>query len=180
MVLLRHTLPDASWHFDWLIHRDRPRAADSAAALGDDAKVLCAFRTLIHPATASAAAPGGEPFDAVALPDHRRLYLYYEGPIAHASRPTAAGESPVPAGAMQLGADAQKGLTGSTPMIHDRGSVARVASGWAQWVLASADAITLVGSLGDRAVHTWIGRRIATDQWRFTVGPAPHAGSAEG
>lgn len=169
MVLLRHTLPDASWHFDWLIQRDDPHAAPApASASGDDAKVLCAFRTSVHPAAGAPSEAVREAFDALALPDHRRLYLHYEGPLAAAPQP--------------LAADGRAGLGGASnpPLALDRGSVARVASGWAQWVLASPDAITLVGSLGSHALRAWAGRRIAGDQWRFTVSPTTHAGSAEG
>jgi|GEM_PF-1676331 len=188
MVLLRHTLPDASWHFDWLIQRDHPSAPSSSAA-GDDARVLRAFRTLIHPAIFALPAPSREPFEAIALPDHRRLYLHYEGPIAHAPRPIATGGAPSPAATAHVcssgggGGDGLRGREGGAPcppLVPDRGSVVRVASGWAHWVLASPDAVTLVGSLGDGAVQTWLGRRIAGDQWRFTPGPATQSGSAEG
>lgn len=61
-MVLRHTLPDGSSHFDWLI--DRPGAPR-----------VPTFRCDASPASAEA-------FDADRLPDHRRIYLEYEGPIS--------------------------------------------------------------------------------------------------
>jgi hypothetical protein len=66
MVLLRHTLPDGSWHFDWLFE-----AASGAPALQS-------FRVMVR---IDAAEPPPA-FDAVATPPHRPLYLTYEGPIS--------------------------------------------------------------------------------------------------
>lgn len=69
MVLLRHTLVDASWHYDWLL--------DVAGTGGPEERNLVTFRVLERPDEAEGA------FEARRLPDHRRLYLAYEGDIAH-------------------------------------------------------------------------------------------------
>ncbi len=64
-TILRHELPDGSSHFDWLIERtlDEPR--------------VLAFRLEINPLTTAT-----WPIAGRQLPDHRRLYLDYEGPIS--------------------------------------------------------------------------------------------------
>jgi hypothetical protein len=64
-VLLHHHLLDGSDHFDWLLQRDP-----------DPDSRLIAFR-VSHRFDAST---GG--FDAERIPDHRPLYLTYEGPIS--------------------------------------------------------------------------------------------------
>ncbi|HED52879.1 MAG TPA: hypothetical protein ENJ00_01590 [Phycisphaerales bacterium] len=65
-VLLRHSLPDGSWHHDWLVQCDP-----------DPAAPVPTFRT-------SARVDDREPtgFDALRIGDHRPLYLAYEGPIS--------------------------------------------------------------------------------------------------
>lgn len=63
-VLLRHALPDGGWHHDWLIQ-------------SPDAQQLRSFRVSVDPL-----APGAATFDAIATPDHRPVYLDYEGPIS--------------------------------------------------------------------------------------------------
>ncbi len=65
MVLLEHETPDGARHFDWLI--ERPGVADEHR--------LIAFRCA-HDPTRDA------PIPAERMPDHRALYLDYEGPIA--------------------------------------------------------------------------------------------------
>ena len=60
-VLLRHTLPDASAHLDWMIET----APDAA---------LVTFR-LTSPM-------GAGPFEAERIGDHRRAYLDYQGPVS--------------------------------------------------------------------------------------------------
>lgn len=68
-VLLRHDLPDGTWHIDWLLARQ---------AIGDDdARDLLTFR-VARPELLNA--PGT--FEATRLPDHRRLYLRYEGEVS--------------------------------------------------------------------------------------------------
>lgn len=62
-VLLRHDLPDGTSHFDWLLVRD-------------DEGPLLTFR-LDRDISRDGRAFEGEP-----LPDHRRIYLSYEGPIS--------------------------------------------------------------------------------------------------
>lgn len=64
MVLLRHDLPDGSWHWDWMIDR-----GDSGA--------LLTFRVLTR-----IDSEGCGPFDAERLLDHRREYLVYEGEVS--------------------------------------------------------------------------------------------------
>ncbi len=69
-VILRHVLPDATWHHDWLIEPDTDGNAD------DNARTLIAFR--LSPRTSPDA---GGPLLAERMPDHRRLYLHFEGAI---------------------------------------------------------------------------------------------------
>lgn len=64
-VLLRHRLPDGSWHFDWMF-RATP-----------DAIGLASFRV-----TAPIHHPETDWFDAEQLGDHRDAYLTYEGPVS--------------------------------------------------------------------------------------------------
>ena len=61
-VLLRHGLPDGSWHHDWMIDP------------GDD-RPLITFRT-------NAMIPDVERFEAERIGDHRRAYLTYQGPVS--------------------------------------------------------------------------------------------------
>jgi hypothetical protein len=64
-VLLLHTLPDGTSHFDWLTARS-----------GDAASPLIAFRVGVRiddPHTAA--------FDAKRLSDHRSIYLEFEGAL---------------------------------------------------------------------------------------------------
>jgi hypothetical protein len=73
-VLLRHDLPDGSWHVDWLLDKrgSAPIASDP------ESRDLIAFRlgSRVDDLTAGAALP------AERLADHRRLYLDYEGEIS--------------------------------------------------------------------------------------------------
>ena len=62
-MVLRHDLPDGSSHFDWLIEPDASR-------------LLISFRT-------GDWVPDAASMLAVRTPDHRRLYLDYEGPVSH-------------------------------------------------------------------------------------------------
>lgn len=66
-AILRHELPDGSWHYDWLIA--------TAGHQGDDERDLLAFRIPVLPWEA------GGLFDAERLEPHRRIYLRYEGEI---------------------------------------------------------------------------------------------------
>lgn len=68
-VLLKHTLPDGPWHYDWLLARD---GDDEGAGAG----TLIAFRVQEDIRRRSLAA-----FEAVRIADHRALYLTYEGEI---------------------------------------------------------------------------------------------------
>ncbi|MFG0257788.1 MAG: hypothetical protein ACF8GE_07810, partial [Phycisphaerales bacterium JB043] len=69
MVLLKHTLPDGSWHYDWLL-------ATAGDESGRGALSLLAFRVYVEVCLPSAAA-----FVALRLRDHRPDYLTYEGEI---------------------------------------------------------------------------------------------------
>jgi hypothetical protein len=66
-VLLRHELPDGSWHVDWMIANDPAGAGP-----------LLTFRPagLIHELEA------GQSIEAEQLPDHRSAYLEYEGELS--------------------------------------------------------------------------------------------------
>lgn len=63
-VILEHTLPDGSWHFDWMVED---------ATLGTD-RCLRVWRTSVRPDLALE-------FAGERIGDHRRAYLSYEGPI---------------------------------------------------------------------------------------------------
>lgn len=65
-TFLQHTLPDGSWHIDWLIEvepGEQPR--------------LPTFRLADRPDR-----EGVQSFAGELLPDHRRRYLDYEGPVS--------------------------------------------------------------------------------------------------
>jgi len=64
-VLLLHTLPSGESHFDWL-----------TASTGDADAALVAFRVGVRIDDA-----GVRAFDAEPLPDHRTIYLDFEGPL---------------------------------------------------------------------------------------------------
>lgn len=70
-VVLRHTMPDGTWHFDWLLLPD----ADSLPRPDD--RVLEGFRVQVRPdeLDPGAIAPGQR------LEPHRALYLRFEGEI---------------------------------------------------------------------------------------------------
>jgi hypothetical protein len=65
-VVLRHDLPDGSWHYDWMIRRTDPDA--------DPARPLLTFRLDVLPTAATA-------FDAQRIPDHRDAYHDFQGPV---------------------------------------------------------------------------------------------------
>ncbi len=65
-TLLKHVLPDGSWHVDWLIE----------VAPGQAPRIPT-FRLADRPDR-----EGVHGFDARHLPDHRRLYMDYAGPIS--------------------------------------------------------------------------------------------------
>lgn len=65
-VLLRHDLPDGSFHYDWMIQRSE----------GVDPPLIT-FRT-----TARIDQPGVSRFEAERLEDHRAVYLTREGPVS--------------------------------------------------------------------------------------------------
>lgn len=79
-VLLEHRLPGGDWHIDWLLDRDgrsplltfrlprRQRAALALPGAGGGCQLLS-----IPPPSA---------FTAERIPDHRRRYLDFEGPIS--------------------------------------------------------------------------------------------------
>lgn len=63
-MLLRHTLPDGTWHYDWLIDR------------GDTGKLLT-FRVRDR-----IDVPEITAFTCERTADHRRDYLDYQGPVS--------------------------------------------------------------------------------------------------
>lgn len=63
-VLLRHELPDRSWHYDWMIEQE------------GNQRLVC-FRVTMR---VDELTPGAR-FDGERLADHRRAYLEYEGEI---------------------------------------------------------------------------------------------------
>jgi len=65
-VLLRHDLPDGSWHHDWMMERDV-----------SEADFLLTFR--LNPEVVW---PPSSGFSATRIGDHRREYLTYEGPVS--------------------------------------------------------------------------------------------------
>lgn len=69
-VLLKHTMPDGPWHYDWLLARD---GDDEGAGAGP----VISFRVDLDIRRRSLAA-----FNAIRLPDHRPQYLTYEGEIS--------------------------------------------------------------------------------------------------
>ena len=73
-VVLRHELPDGSWHFDWLLDPGGPREHP-------DERRLVSFRTLERPDLC-----GGAGFEARQMPDHRLLYLDFEGELSGSGR----------------------------------------------------------------------------------------------
>lgn len=71
-VLLRHDLPDGSWHYDWLI---------DASGVGEPGeRNVITFRLNCRPDESS------RPFDAERLPAHRRFYLTHEGELPGGER----------------------------------------------------------------------------------------------
>jgi len=64
MALLRHTLADGTFHYDWMIQ---------TAPASDLLTFRCGVR-IDEAATDS--------FEAERLPDHRQRYLAYEGPLS--------------------------------------------------------------------------------------------------
>jgi hypothetical protein len=65
MVLLEHTMPDGSAHFDWMLQSDDGRPG------------LVTFRV-----TSRVDQPSVQRFEAVRIGRHREAYLTYEGPIS--------------------------------------------------------------------------------------------------
>jgi hypothetical protein len=77
-VLLAHTMPSASpvpHHIDWLI---LPRAFNPAAPPDPDDRCLITFRLESRPDWSDPTLA----FEADRLPDHRAMYLSYEGPVS--------------------------------------------------------------------------------------------------
>lgn len=70
-VLLRHELPDGSWHYDWLLE------PEVGGGENPDERVLIAWRVTERPDQAV-----GQDLAAVRLPAHRRLYLTHEGEVS--------------------------------------------------------------------------------------------------
>ena len=73
-VILLHTLPDGTSHFDWMLETIGDESGEETA----DQRSLICFRSPKRPDEL-------EPREEIAverLPDHRRRYLDFEGPIS--------------------------------------------------------------------------------------------------
>lgn len=68
MVLLKHTLPDGSFHYDWMLAR--------TAEPEDDDRDLVTFRVADRIDRGMT-----DPVRTVRLDDHRAAYLHFEGDI---------------------------------------------------------------------------------------------------
>lgn len=78
-ALLLHTLPDGRWHYDWLIEPPSPPLLAPAPSPGP----LLAFRTWHRLDLDPHARGSALPIHAERLPDHREVYLTYQGPISN-------------------------------------------------------------------------------------------------
>ncbi|MEZ6235195.1 MAG: hypothetical protein R3B68_13485 [Phycisphaerales bacterium] len=67
-VLLRHEMPDGSWHYDWMLEWDSTPDAERA---------LVSFRVSVRPDERVGMAIEGERIGA-----HRRVYLEFEGDVS--------------------------------------------------------------------------------------------------
>lgn len=66
-VILKHFLPDGTWHYDWLIEQ---------AGVSHDHRLL-ALRCQSRPDLVDT------PFEALRVPDHRVHYLTYQGAVSN-------------------------------------------------------------------------------------------------
>jgi len=73
-VILHHDLPDGSSHFDWMFEPPAGFPRNSAS----DSSRLVTFRCEVRPDQLQA----GTAQSINRLPDHRDLYLDYEGPVS--------------------------------------------------------------------------------------------------
>ena len=73
-TVLRHDLPDGSWHFDWLLD-------PGGEGRDPEERRLIAFRTVERPDVTP-----GRSFGALRLADHRLLYLDFEGELPGGDR----------------------------------------------------------------------------------------------
>jgi hypothetical protein len=72
-VVLRHDLPNGSFHYDWMLERPAgPRGAGGA-----DERRLMTFRTGVRPDD-----PASSGFEAERIGDHRVAYLTFEGELS--------------------------------------------------------------------------------------------------
>lgn len=72
-VLLRHDLPDGSWHYDWLISPPLPPTTPPSL----EPRGLICFRVRDRIDSAEV-----RQFRAERLADHRAMYLDYAGPVS--------------------------------------------------------------------------------------------------
>lgn len=79
MVLLLHTLPDGSSHYDWMIDPPVPQQRTPTGQIDPNARDLLTFRVQER-----IDLPRVEAFNATRLENHRRLYLTFEGEIGPA------------------------------------------------------------------------------------------------
>ncbi|MCA3006083.1 MAG: hypothetical protein LW650_12920 [Planctomycetaceae bacterium] len=78
MVLLRHELPDGSWHFDWML--ERPPWGEVRKSSED--RCLATWRVMerVDRLRAAGTRVAGE-----TLADHRRVYLWHDGAVGGGS-----------------------------------------------------------------------------------------------
>ncbi|MFM9958339.1 MAG: hypothetical protein ACKVZJ_09685 [Phycisphaerales bacterium] len=80
MALLRHTLPDGSHHFDWVLGLCSMEAAQAEPDRRDAVTFRVAERVDVERG-ADGAASQPRLIEGERLPDHRRRYLWYEGEV---------------------------------------------------------------------------------------------------
>lgn len=138
MVLLLHELPDGSAHFDWMLQRP------------DESPGLLTFRLNTRHLPIAPGRPAS--FPAERLPDHRKMYLDYTGPVGG---PLAAG---VPADRGHI----RPGGAGVPPVAHgipaDRGFVRPLRSGTCTILTETPDLIELVAYFDGDAPLRWTAR----------------------
>lgn len=76
-VLLRHELPDGSWHYDWMLELPPDTKGHPGEPEDQDARRLMTFRLESRPDE-----PGAWPLRGERLADHRVAYLTYEGEVS--------------------------------------------------------------------------------------------------
>jgi hypothetical protein len=148
MALLLHELPDGTHHHDWLLQRDKT-----------DPPLLMTFRVpdRIDSVTCNK-------FLAQRLPDHRLLYLTYEGPV-HGRN----GNSP-----LESDSSSDRPRSSAPDAMGDRGRVKRLASGQCRILKEDPEHVVIQSCFGSQVFVEWQGRRLTPDETPLdTHAPAP-------